>query len=198
MKPRSLLLPIVVLVLGLLLLRQLDRWGARLDVRYEAWVAHVDSLLGPSHDRYVALRDSLRLERERHAREAQEAGQRAQAVLQRANTLEVRLRALLADTTVVGLRAALDTSLLVIVELRGALAEKDTKIGGLTAQLAIMGRQALEDSTRIAELEETLAEGVEVTQCRILGVIKCPSRTVVFAAGILGGFVLGEVLSPHQ
>ena len=46
--------------------------------------------------------------------------------------------------------------------------------------------------TRAARLDSLLRVGVRVRGCRVLGIVNCPSRSVVLGVGLVGGFLLGR------
>ncbi len=55
--------------------------------------------------------------------------------------------------------------------------------------------QFMTATTRISTLEKTLRVGLEVTECKILGLFKCPSRGAMFIIGGITGVVAATTVA---
>ena len=79
--------------------------------------------------------------------------------------------------------------------VRAALVASDSVRAILTAQVAVYRAVALEADTTIALLQGALRDERSARQCRILGILPCPSRTTALLLGAAGGLVLGVALT---
>jgi hypothetical protein len=88
------------------------------------------------------------------------------------------------DSLLPAYRRALLGSQAAYVVCRGALAVSDSGWGACQQRASLAEQRA-------ARLDSLLRQGMKVQTCRI-GFLPCPSRAVVFAGGLLGGFLLGR------
>ena len=82
-----------------------------------------------------------------------------------------------------------------VVRVRGALVASDSVRAILTASVAVYRALALEADTTIGQLQQALTDERSARQCRILGILPCPSRTTALVLGAAGGLVLGIALT---
>lgn len=81
------------------------------------------------------------------------------------------------------------------VRLRAALVASDSVRAILAAEVSLYRVLALEADTTIGQLQQALQDERSARQCRILGILPCPSRTTAFVIGAAGGLVLGVALT---
>lgn len=79
--------------------------------------------------------------------------------------------------------------------VRAALMASDSARAILTAQVSLWRTTALEADTLVAQLQVALRGERDARQCRILGILPCPSRTTALVLGAAGGLVLGVALT---
>ena len=85
---------------------------------------------------------------------------------------------------------------LVGVNLRGVVEAQQAAIVELGRARLLADARADSSAARVETLEQALNDVLRASRCRILGLIACPSRTVVEVVSIAGGVANGYV-APH-
>jgi len=184
---KALKAPVLLLFAGALVLWLLAAWDARLSQRDAQVIQDAKAALALSRPFHAQI--------ERLATAATMAQNRAVAAQDRATALTRTFtglkKALPTDTTAQVPRALVD-SLLGAAELRDSL--RLAAIASL--EVALRGEQARAQLAldRVAALEANLRATVKVADCRVLGIVRCPSRGASF---LLGAGVATALLLSH-
>ena len=217
----SALLVVILSLVGGALLYALGRWDQAVDAKWELHRAAVDRALEDG-ERAQAREDSLRdlqLTAEARADSAERlAGIQASAIAELQadvdREVEISVASSIADILpklrmrpigsdlygtdssgvrfLEGLRLESFEALLV-PPLREHVQTLNVEIYELRNSLIWANERADSTDARALQFEELLREGRELTECRILWLVPCPSRGVMFVGGVGLGLVLAAV-----
>jgi hypothetical protein len=216
----------LVLVMGAMILYLIGRWSQSIDTAWAAHRAAVDQALEAGKD-YRVWRDSVQAQQlaaEARAAGLDSAVRRQTEALEEmkgqiardsaasatssiAELLEgLRLRPIgreMYGTDSAGVRfleglrlQALKAPL--VPRLEAVRDSLQLQVEAVRQALGFASQRADSAEARAIELEGLLEEGQKLGQCRIIGFIPCPSRTVVFIGGVVIGASVTAVAASRQ
>lgn len=218
------LVSILIVLIGIGVIYGLGRWGKSLDADVERWREETKVVLElgkaframlaeaeVEKARLRAERDSARVEERRlrrlalqNARQDSIAREEAERTPVADIAIRLRLRPLGPDEFVAD-SATVRLLWVTQMDLQFAASERDrlsllvpnleSQNTSLQRSLLLTEGQLVTATTRISTLEETLRVGLEVTECKIFGLFKCPSRGAMFIIGGITGAVAVTTLA---
>jgi len=209
--------PVLMLIVGLWVLRELDHWSWRVDAKWEAHNAAVNHALGHMREMHARFSDSLRTV-EQHSRATADSLQRVadersvrlahvrdslkgvervedsgplETVISHLGMRQIDTDTYATDST--GVRRLNQFRQLAlryeteVPLLEEMVRQERARADAIWEALTASNERADSSEARVNTLEELLAEGQALRRCRIAGFLPCPSRTTSLVLGVLTG-----------
>jgi hypothetical protein len=180
-----------LVLLAAALLYGLGRWDQHVSADEQRWAEHARMALAAGKA-YRQLQEEGDRQLQKAQRAAQQARQQADRATELSDSLGREIEA--AEATTGDMTSAEDSSRQwhTLFQMRtrqqmqtaAALTARTLERDELQGQVGVLTSQRDSARARVAQLEVTVAQGLEVKECRILGLVRCPSRGVMFVAGV--------------
>jgi len=206
-------LPILLIIIGAIAIYLIGRWDNGISEAQRQHQANVSQAL-EAGKRYRILQDSLRIHIEQlDARDSSlsadltRSRQRVQELVRSSaealDTAQIGpLHSLLPPLKLVQvapnifrtdslgvrhlaiLRVEAERGTLLVPQLQGQIAILSNRVSVMQERIDLTDQGLEAAELRVVELEDLLEEGQRLSQCKIMGLISCPSRTASFLGGV--------------